>query len=197
MSMILRVGANRSFPSMTKMACLLGRFRAGITPHYTEGWKMARVQITPPHIAMMGIGCPTNQPVLDTLNPTQRLSIVNGYNRLKALPGGTVINRIELIDDQPHIQVDFHYEPRGQWGEHQSWSIPLGRREEEKAMHRLFRSNPSFTLPLSSVGAYKTIADVISDLNVMICEAPLTGDVARKLAGVVGSLQATQIEGGA
>lgn len=41
---------------------------------------------------------------------------------------------------------------------------------------------------MSSVGEYKTVGDVISDLNVMIVEAPLPNRIACKLAEIVGEL---------
>ena len=42
---------------------------------------------------------------------------------------------------------------------------------------------------MSSVGEYKTIEDVISDLNVMILEAPIPTHIAMILANVVGELE--------
>jgi hypothetical protein len=42
---------------------------------------------------------------------------------------------------------------------------------------------------MSSVGKYKTIDDVISDLNVMITEAPLPNKEKRQLADIVGQLE--------
>lgn len=42
---------------------------------------------------------------------------------------------------------------------------------------------------MSSVGAYKTVEDVISDLNIMIVEAPIPNHIATILADVVGELE--------
>ncbi len=42
---------------------------------------------------------------------------------------------------------------------------------------------------MSSVGAYKTVEDVISDLNIMIVEAPIPNYIAIILANVVGELK--------
>jgi len=42
----------------------------------------------------------------------------------------------------------------------------------------------------SSIDEYKTVSDVISDLNVMITEAPIPPSVRRKLAYIVGELEA-------
>ena len=42
---------------------------------------------------------------------------------------------------------------------------------------------------MSSVGKYKTIGDVISDLNVMIAEAPLPNKERGQLADIVGKLE--------
>ena len=44
-------------------------------------------------------------------------------------------------------------------------------------------------MTMSSVGEYKTIEDVISDLNVMILEAPIPTHIAMILANVVGELE--------
>jgi len=44
-------------------------------------------------------------------------------------------------------------------------------------------------LVITSVGEYKTVEDVISDLNVMIVEAPISTEAASGLAEVVGILQ--------
>jgi hypothetical protein len=41
----------------------------------------------------------------------------------------------------------------------------------------------------SSVGEYKTVSDVISDLNVMIVEAPIPHNIMCKLADIVGALE--------
>ena len=41
---------------------------------------------------------------------------------------------------------------------------------------------------MSSAGEYKTVEDVISDLNVMIVEAPIPNHIAMILANVVGEL---------
>ena len=38
------------------------------------------------------------------------------------------------------------------------------------------------------MSSYKTVSDVVSDLNVMITEAPVSGKVRRALADVVGEL---------
>ena len=43
---------------------------------------------------------------------------------------------------------------------------------------------------MSSIGEYKTVSDVISDLNVMITEAPIPNSVSCKLAFIVGELEA-------
>ena len=40
-----------------------------------------------------------------------------------------------------------------------------------------------------SVGEYKTVEDVVSDLNVMIVEAPISTEAASGLAEVVGILE--------
>jgi len=45
-------------------------------------------------------------------------------------------------------------------------------------------------LKMSSVGEYKTVGDVISDLNVMIVEAPIPNSVSCKLAYIVSELEA-------
>jgi len=42
---------------------------------------------------------------------------------------------------------------------------------------------------MSSVGEYRTVEDVISDLNVMIVEAPIPNRIAMILANVVGELE--------
>jgi hypothetical protein len=42
---------------------------------------------------------------------------------------------------------------------------------------------------MSSVGEYKTVSDVVSDLNVMIVEAPITNDIRIQLAEIVGALE--------
>ena len=42
---------------------------------------------------------------------------------------------------------------------------------------------------MSSVGEYKTVEDVISDLNIMIVEAPIPTHIAMILANVVGELE--------
>ena len=42
---------------------------------------------------------------------------------------------------------------------------------------------------MSSVGQYKTIDDVISDLNVMIVEAPIPTKERCQLADIVGQLK--------
>ena len=42
---------------------------------------------------------------------------------------------------------------------------------------------------MSSVGEYKTVGDVISDLNVMITEAPIPNDIDMKLAEIVSDLK--------
>ena len=42
---------------------------------------------------------------------------------------------------------------------------------------------------MNSVGQYKTIDDVISDLNVMITEAPLPNKEKCQLADIVGQLK--------
>ena len=42
---------------------------------------------------------------------------------------------------------------------------------------------------MSSVGEYKTVGDVISDLNVMIAEAPIPNDIDMKLAEIVSDLK--------
>ena len=44
-------------------------------------------------------------------------------------------------------------------------------------------------MTMSSVGEYKTVEDVISDLNVMIVEAPIPDHIAMILANVVGELE--------
>ena len=41
---------------------------------------------------------------------------------------------------------------------------------------------------MSSVGEYKTVGDVISDLNVMIVEAPVPNNIRMKLAEIVSDL---------
>ena len=46
---------------------------------------------------------------------------------------------------------------------------------------------------MSSVGEYKTVEDVISDLNIMIVEAPIPTHIAMILANVVGELENTTI----
>ena len=43
---------------------------------------------------------------------------------------------------------------------------------------------------MSSIGEYKTVSDVISDLNVMITEAPIPNSVSCKLAYIVSELEA-------
>jgi len=45
---------------------------------------------------------------------------------------------------------------------------------------------------MSSVGEYKTVEDVISDLNIMIVEAPIPTHIAMILANVVGELEDAQ-----
>ena len=40
-----------------------------------------------------------------------------------------------------------------------------------------------------SVGEYLTVEDVISDLNIMIAEAPIPNHIAMILADVVGELE--------
>jgi|TARA_R110000824_G_scaffold108526_1_gene255623 hypothetical protein len=47
----------------------------------------------------------------------------------------------------------------------------------------------------SSVGEYKTVEDVISDLNVMISEAPISTEAASGLAEVRGILDSEWLEG--
>ena len=42
---------------------------------------------------------------------------------------------------------------------------------------------------MRSVEEYKTVSDVISDLNVMIVEAPITNDIRVQLADIVGELE--------
>ena len=42
---------------------------------------------------------------------------------------------------------------------------------------------------MSSVGEYKTVGDVISDLNVIITEAPIPNDIDMKLAEIVSDLK--------
>lgn len=42
---------------------------------------------------------------------------------------------------------------------------------------------------MSSVREYKTVQDVISDLNIMIVEAPIPTHIAMTLANVVGELE--------
>ena len=42
---------------------------------------------------------------------------------------------------------------------------------------------------MSSIGEYKTVSDVVSDLNVMIVEAPITNDICIQLAEIVGALE--------
>jgi hypothetical protein len=42
---------------------------------------------------------------------------------------------------------------------------------------------------VSSYGEYKTVSDVISDLNVMVQEAPLPKKVKCQLADIVGELE--------
>tara|TARA_Y100000310_G_scaffold343876_1_gene453637 strand:+ start:2474 stop:2671 length:198 start_codon:yes stop_codon:yes gene_type:complete len=42
---------------------------------------------------------------------------------------------------------------------------------------------------MSSIGQYKSIDDVISDLNVMITEAPLPNKERCQLADIVGQLE--------
>ena len=42
---------------------------------------------------------------------------------------------------------------------------------------------------MSSVGEYKTVEDVISDLNIMIVEAPIPTHIAMILSNVVGELE--------
>ena len=42
---------------------------------------------------------------------------------------------------------------------------------------------------MSSVGEYKTVGDVISDLNVMITEAPSPNDIDMKLAEIVSDIK--------
>jgi len=44
-------------------------------------------------------------------------------------------------------------------------------------------------LTMSSLGEYKTVEDVISDLNIMIVEAPIPTHIAMILANVVGELE--------
>jgi hypothetical protein len=46
---------------------------------------------------------------------------------------------------------------------------------------------------MSSVGEYKTVEDVISDLNIMIVEAPIPTHIAMILANVVGELDKENI----
>ena len=41
---------------------------------------------------------------------------------------------------------------------------------------------------MSNVGTYLTVEDVISDLNIMIVEAPIPNDIAMMLANAVGIL---------
>jgi hypothetical protein len=43
-------------------------------------------------------------------------------------------------------------------------------------------------MKMKSVEEYKTVSDVISDLNVMIVEAPITNDIRVQLADIVGGL---------
>jgi hypothetical protein len=42
---------------------------------------------------------------------------------------------------------------------------------------------------MSSIGQYKTVSDVVSDLNVMIVEAPLPTKIKSQLANIVGELE--------
>ena len=42
----------------------------------------------------------------------------------------------------------------------------------------------------AGIGEYKTVSDVISDLNVMITEAPIPNSVSCKLAYIVSELEA-------
>jgi hypothetical protein len=42
----------------------------------------------------------------------------------------------------------------------------------------------------AGIGEYKTVSDVISDLNVMIVEAPIPNSVSCKLAYIVSELEA-------
>ena len=42
---------------------------------------------------------------------------------------------------------------------------------------------------MSSYGEYKTVSDVVSDLNVMITEAPISNEIACKLADIVGEIE--------
>ena len=42
---------------------------------------------------------------------------------------------------------------------------------------------------MSSVGEYKTVSDVVSDLNVMIVEAPITNAIRVQLAEIVAALE--------
>jgi len=46
----------------------------------------------------------------------------------------------------------------------------------------------------SSVGEYKTVEDVISDLNVMIVEARIPNEIKRKLADLVGELETIVVD---
>ena len=47
-------------------------------------------------------------------------------------------------------------------------------------------------IKMRSVEEYKTVSDVISDLNVMIVEAPITNDIRVQLADIVGRLLHSQ-----
>jgi hypothetical protein len=49
---------------------------------------------------------------------------------------------------------------------------------------------------MKSVEEYKTVSDVISDLNVMIVEAPITNDIRVRLADIVGELENERRESG-
>ena len=48
---------------------------------------------------------------------------------------------------------------------------------------------------MTSVGEYKTAPDVISDLNVMIVEAPISNSVRSSLADIVGEIYEEIING--
>ena len=52
----------------------------------------------------------------------------------------------------------------------------------------LFSETYVLEVVMSNVGTYLTVEDVISDLNIMIIEAPIPNDIAMILANVVGKL---------
>jgi hypothetical protein len=48
---------------------------------------------------------------------------------------------------------------------------------------------------MTNTGEYKTVSDVISDLNVMIVEAPISNSVKSSLADIVGEIYDELING--